>query len=73
MLLAEIVKMHTTPAGLQVLTIFQCDKLEERPVSVLDNAVELVAAHRRLSGETKNAGLPNTHRGDAEAGTGVNK
>lgn len=71
-LLEEIGKMHTTPAGLQVLTIFQCDKLEERPISVLDSAVELIAAHRRLLNATNAASplkkVPGTNVAEGKAG-----
>ncbi|MBI5385420.1 MAG: PhnD/SsuA/transferrin family substrate-binding protein [Verrucomicrobia bacterium] len=51
-LLGEISRWHTSPAGRQILTIFQTDSLEERPVSCLDSALEMVAAHQRLCGET---------------------
>ena len=46
---AEIAKWHTTPAGRQILTIFQCDRLEERPFTCLDSALELLNPHRHLS------------------------
>ncbi len=54
-ILREIEQMHLSPAGQQVLTIFQSEKLERRPISILDNAVELVATHRRLLPATKTA------------------
>ena len=51
-LLAEFVKVHTTPAGQQVLTIFQSDQLTEGQASCLDSALELRAKHDRLCGVT---------------------
>jgi ABC-type phosphate/phosphonate transport system substrate-binding protein len=51
-LLAEISRWHTTPAGRQILTIFQTDSLEERPLACLDSAFELLATHGRLCGGT---------------------
>lgn len=48
-IVAEIGKWHTSPAGRQILTIFQIDRLEERPVSCLDPTLALLAAHQRLT------------------------
>jgi phosphonate transport system substrate-binding protein len=47
--LAEFHKVHMTPAGQQCLTIFQSGTLEVHPISVLNSAFELLAAHKRLS------------------------
>lgn len=47
-LLAQVTSAHTTVAGQQVLTIFQCDKLEEHPASSLQSAFDLLTTHRRL-------------------------
>jgi ABC-type phosphate/phosphonate transport system substrate-binding protein len=47
-LLAEIEKMHTTPAGHQVMNLFQCDRISEGPESNLNSAFELLAAYHRL-------------------------
>ena len=51
-LLAEIAKVHQSPSGQQVLTMFQSERLEERPVVCLDSALELLVRHRRLSAAT---------------------
>lgn len=51
-LLGEIAKWDTTPAGRQLLTVFQCDGLVERPVSCLDSALELLAEHQKLCSRT---------------------
>jgi phosphonate transport system substrate-binding protein len=48
-LLVEMDRIHTIPAGQQVLTIFQCERLAVRPLSCLDSAFELLSEHRRLS------------------------
>jgi ABC-type phosphate/phosphonate transport system substrate-binding protein len=50
--LAEFTRVHTTPAGQQILTVFQTERLEEHPASVLDSAVALLETHRRLCGGT---------------------
>ena len=49
---AEISKWHTTPAGRQILTIFQCDRLEEGTFACLESAQELLDTQRRLSAGT---------------------
>ncbi len=46
--LPEITQLHRTPAGRQVLLLFQSDRLEEYPKSYLEGAFQLLAAHRRL-------------------------
>jgi phosphonate transport system substrate-binding protein len=57
-LLAEAVKVHGTLGGQQILALFQCENLEVRPVSVLDTALELLATHKRLCGESNVAANP---------------
>ena len=47
-LLAGLRDLHKSPAGLQVLTIFQSDKIEEQPADCLDSALELIAPKARL-------------------------
>ncbi|NTW37091.1 MAG: phosphate/phosphite/phosphonate ABC transporter substrate-binding protein [Syntrophobacteraceae bacterium] len=47
-ILEEMHKIDETPAGQQVLTIFQCEKLEVHPISCLKSAFELLNDHRRL-------------------------
>ena len=51
-LLVEIAKVHLSPSGRQVLTMFQSDRLEEWPASCLESGLELLARHRRLSAAT---------------------
>ncbi len=46
-LLQEIQKTDTTPAGQQVLAVFQCDDLAEHPASALDTSLELLKNHAR--------------------------
>ena len=53
-LFAGIRDLHKTPAGQQVLTIFQAERIEEQPPSRLDSTLELLATHRRLCAETNN-------------------
>jgi phosphonate transport system substrate-binding protein len=47
-LVATITQANTTPAGRQLLTIFQCDRIEERPLSRLQTTRDLLAARARL-------------------------
>ena len=48
----ELQQIMSTPAGAQVLTLFQSGALEAQPVSCLDSAFELLATHERLCGGT---------------------
>ncbi len=41
----EITRWHLFPSGQQILMIFQTDKLEEHPISCLNSALEMLAAH----------------------------
>jgi len=50
-ILAEIEKVHSTAASQQVLTLFQGEALEVCPVSSLDTALDLLAAHAQLSAQ----------------------
>jgi phosphonate transport system substrate-binding protein len=54
--------LEKSPAGTQVLTLFQCDRLDESSEAPLRSARELVAAHRLLSqsgaGETARSSPP---------------
>jgi phosphonate transport system substrate-binding protein len=51
-IVAAVADASTTTAGKQLMTIFQCDRVEERPVSRLESARELVAACARLRSKT---------------------
>ena len=59
--------LEKSPAGTQVLTLFQSDQLGEAPASLLNSARELLEAHHRRSmsvvGETRPAGLSATSPG----------
>lgn len=57
-LIESVRKLHTTPAGQQVLTIFSSDKIEEHPISVLDSAMDLIAKHRKINGPGKQGNIP---------------
>lgn len=46
-LLEETGRWHASAAGLQILNLFQCDRLEDRPPSCLDSALELLAERQR--------------------------
>jgi ABC transporter, phosphonate, periplasmic substrate-binding protein len=60
-ILAEIRKVHSTAAGQQVLTLFQCEHLEVCPIGALDSALDLLAAHERLSEAARHAEPPITN------------
>jgi phosphonate transport system substrate-binding protein len=47
-IMENVAELHPTGAGQQIFTLFQCDCVEVRPVSALDSALELLAAHARL-------------------------
>ena len=51
-IMVEITRWHLSPSGMQILTLFQTDSLEEHSASCLDSALELLAEHKRLFGET---------------------
>jgi phosphonate transport system substrate-binding protein len=54
-MLTEMARLGETPAGQQILALTQAERIVDRPVSCLDNALELLAQHRRLCAAT-NAG-----------------
>ena len=54
--MAGLRDLHTTTAGQQVLTVFRSERMEERTPSVLQNAMDLLAEHRRLCPPTGKAG-----------------
>ena len=47
-IVAEVLKMHLTASGKQILTLFQTDRIEQKPASVLESARELIETRRRL-------------------------
>jgi len=44
----EVLKMHATESGKQILTLFQSDRIVQEPASVLDTARDLTERARRL-------------------------
>ncbi len=58
--MGEIKRWHLSPAGRQILTIFQTDRLEEHPISCLDSAFELLSQYKRLTGESAEGSGGNT-------------
>ncbi len=52
-ILVELKRLAESPAGRQILTLTQADRIEEWPLSCLDTALELLARHRRLCGGKK--------------------
>ena len=51
-ILKEMTRLNETPAGKQILTLVKADRIVEEPVSSLDSALELLAEHARLCGDT---------------------
>jgi ABC-type phosphate/phosphonate transport system substrate-binding protein len=51
-IVAELAGIKNSPAGQQLLTLFQSGSLEAQPISCLDSAFELLETHRRLRGGT---------------------
>ncbi len=58
---AAMTTAHTTPAGRQLMTIFQCDRTEVRPLSRLQSTRELLATHARLCEPTSQAALAHSN------------
>ncbi len=52
-LISGLNSLKTTPAGRQVLTLFQSEDIVEYPVSCLDTALELIATHKRILSKAK--------------------
>jgi len=50
-IVAAVTEANNTTAGRQLMTIFQCDRIEERPPSALQTTRELLAARARLRGK----------------------
>jgi phosphonate transport system substrate-binding protein len=51
-LMTGVRELHTTPAGLQVLTVFQSERTEIEPAGFLDGTLEFLALHDRVCGAT---------------------
>jgi phosphonate transport system substrate-binding protein len=48
-MLIEMGRLRDSPAGQQILTLIQADRIEEKPISCMAGAFELLSAHQRLS------------------------
>lgn len=55
---AAVLRSHLWPSGKQVMTIFQCDRVEAQPSSLLENARELWTAYRQLHAATGTVSSP---------------
>ena len=51
----EISLWHNTTAGRQILTIFQTERLDVHPASILDSTMYLIAEHRRYVAKNNSA------------------
>jgi len=75
--LAEFTRVHTSPTGQQILTVFQTERLEERPASVLKSAIALLKRHQHLLDglreATDAAGPTNMTLGDKPPSGGTNR
>ncbi|MEZ4483390.1 MAG: hypothetical protein R2864_01935 [Syntrophotaleaceae bacterium] len=48
-ILEAMEQLGDSPAGRQILTLTQSDRIEAHPISCMDGSVELLTKHRRLS------------------------
>lgn len=51
-IMEALAQVHTSPAGQQVLTVLQFERIQTANVSCLDSALNLLATHDRLCGGT---------------------
>jgi hypothetical protein len=51
-MLIEMGRLSDSPAGQQILTLLQADRIEEKPLSCLASAFELLSTHQRPSSTT---------------------
>jgi len=54
--LSEFTNIHSNPAGQQILTVFQIERLQEYPVSVLDDTLLLLQSCQRLPTSSNSLG-----------------
>lgn len=74
-LLGEILRLHTTASGRQLLNLFQVDRLIEIPASEIDGARELLATQRRLTKQleaSRQTGATKGLHGTTRAGAAAN-
>lgn len=45
---AALEAIHNSPAGRQILTVFQCDSMVKRPISILEGTNRMLAEYERL-------------------------
>jgi phosphonate transport system substrate-binding protein len=64
-ILTEMARLNESPAGRQILMLTQADRIENHPVSCLDSALEMLATHERLCGETNRVGAVRTPDGES--------
>lgn len=64
--LEQFTQVHTSPVGQQIMTVFQTERLEEHPASVLDESLALLEKHDRLC---RSSGA-STNQAPAVAGPG---
>jgi phosphonate transport system substrate-binding protein len=57
-IMASLRDLHNTPAGQQVLTIFQSERIEDQPVSCLDSTLALLARHTKIVGSLAASNSP---------------
>ena len=69
----KIVAIHSSIVGQQVLTVFQSERLEERPPSILDGTFALLERHRELTGETNSVQSNPAGLAHVAANGGANK
>jgi ABC-type phosphate/phosphonate transport system substrate-binding protein len=67
-IVASVRELHTSPAGRQVLTVFQSERLEETPPARLATSLALLAEHTQLAAAeaaraSKDAGQPTSAGG----------
>lgn len=69
-IMAELAKIKDSPAGAQILTLFQSGSLEAQPLSCLDSAFALLELHQQLCGLTNGAttAIAKALPGDAREG-----
>ncbi|HTI97497.1 MAG TPA: PhnD/SsuA/transferrin family substrate-binding protein [Dongiaceae bacterium] len=47
-MIEQLKQVHTSPAGQQLLTVFQAERVEERPLTCMQGALDLLARHEEL-------------------------
>jgi len=68
-MLVEMGRLPETPAGQQILTLLQTERVEEKPLSCLDATLELLTTHQRLCSEMNSTGADSPGSGHGRSGT----